>query len=239
MAKELRDPTPYSNHIHPIITTSVFHADLYRVQNPWADKSAACPEQHQSHCCVHKAFKYAVVFAVAVVFSALVAFSRPSLAGGKSFTQDLRLLQFSPSYREYIPAAAVDYLLELRHHHQHASSFNLTAIRASHPILGDVSDTAITALAQRTGWSVGYKDITGIGSSASVTIVAEGVASPAFPEPNKYVHPEYAALAAKVSAAELRSIVGNLSQTFTTRHYKSPIARSTCSLARIDDLYAN
>lgn len=202
---------------------------------PVADKSTAHPEQHQSRCRTHKAFKYAAVFAVAILFSALVAFSRPSLAGD----EDLRLLQFSPSYREYIPAATVDYLLELRHHHQDASSFNLTAIRASHPLLGGVSDTAITALAQRSGWSVGYKDITGIGSSASVTTdtpIAEAAASPPFPKPNKYAHQEYATLAAKVSAVELRSIVGNLSNNFATRHYRSPIARSTSSLARIDDM---
>ena len=162
-------------------------------------------------------------------------------ADRRPLTQDLRLLQFSPSYREYIPAAAVDYLLELRHH-QDASSFNLTAIRASHPLLRDVSDTAIAALAQRSGWSVGYKDVTGSDSSASVTIdspVAEAAAWPAFPEPNKNAHPEYAALVAKVSAAELRSIVDNLSQNFTTRHYKSSIARSTFSLARINNLHAN
>ena len=162
-------------------------------------------------------------------------------ADRRPLTQDLRLLQFSPSYREYIPAAALNYLLELRHH-QDASSFNLTAIRASHPLLRDVSDTAIAALAQRSGWSVGYKDVTGSDSSASVTIdspVAEAAAWPAFPEPNKNAHPEYAALVAKVSAAELRSIVDNLSQNFTTRHYKSSIARSTFSLARINNLHAN
>ena len=209
-----------------------------------ADQPAAHPEQHQSRCRAHRAFKYVAVFAVAVLFSAFVVFSRPSLAANAdtdAFTHDLRLLQFSPSYREYIPAAAVDYLLELRHH-QDASSFNLTVIRASHPLLSRVSDTAITALAQRSGWSVGYKDITGCDSFASVTAdspVGEGMALPTFPGPNKYAHPEYAALAAKVSAAELRSIVGSLSQNFTTRHYKCPTARSMCSLACINDLPAN
>ena len=206
------------------------------------DQPAAHPEQPQSRCRAHRAFKYVAVFAVAVLFSALVAFSRPSLdADADAFTHDLRLLQFSPSYREYIPAAAVDYLLELRHH-QDASSFNLAAIRASYPLLRGVSDTAITALAQRSGWSVGYKDITGSDSSASVTTdspVGQAMASPTFPKPNKYAHPEYEALAAKVSAAELRSIVGSLSQNFTTRHYKSPIARSMYSLARINDLHVN
>ena len=202
-----------------------------------ANQPTAHPEQHQSRYRAHKAFKYCSVFAIAVLFSALLAFSRPSpsLAEGDSFTQDLRLLQFSPSYREYIPAAAVDCLLELRHC-QDPSPFNLTAIRASHPLFGDVSDTAITALAQRSGWGVGYKDITGSDSSASITTdgpVAEKAALiPAFPGPNKYAHPEYASLAAKVSAAELRSIVGNLSQNFATRHYRSPIARGMYSLAR-------
>jgi hypothetical protein len=234
MAKELWIPASYTKNIQPInrddiITASVFHVVPNRVQNP--ELTSRHPEQQQSRCRAYKAFKYAVIFAVAVLFSALVAFSRRSFAANNS--EDLRLLQFSPSYREYIPAAAIDYLLELRHH-QDASSFNLTTIRASHPhpLLGGVSDTAITALAQRSGWSVGYKDITGIGSSALVTSdhpVAEAEALPTFPEPNKYAHPEYARLAAKVSAVELRKIVGNLSQTFTTRHYKSSIARSTCS----------
>ena len=176
------------------------------------------------------------IFAIAVLLSCLVAFSRSALTDGDSFTQELRLLQFSPSYREHIPAAAVDYLLELRHHQN--ARFNLTATRASHPLLEDVSDTAITALAQRFGWSVGYKDITSSHSSAS--IIADGLiaaASPQYSAPNKSAHPEYETLAAKVSAAELRSIVGNLSQHFATRYYKSYIARRTCLLAHIDPLY--
>lgn len=178
------------------------------------------------------------IFTVAVLLSGLVAFSRHASTDAESFTRDLRLLQFSPSYREYIPAAAVDYLLELRHH-QSAAPLDLTAIRASHPLLRDVSDTAITALAQQLGWSVGYKDITSSYSSAS--IITDGlIAAPSrYSTPNKSAHPEYEALAAKVSAAELRSIVGSLSQNFATRYYKSYNARRTCLLAHIYPLYTN
>lgn len=200
-----------------------------------ADQSAAHPEQPESRHRAHKALKYVAIFAVAILFSAVVAFSRD----GEFPTQDLRLLQFSPSYREYIPVTAVDYLLELRDH-QDAAPFNLTAIRASHSLLGGVSDTAITVLAQRSGWSVGYKDITSIHSSASIItddLVAETAALPKYPTPNRSAHPGYAALVAKVSASELRSIVGNLSQNFATRHYRCSTARRTCPLARMDTLY--
>lgn len=244
MAKESRNPVAYPNHVyhmkhdHVMTTRTFYPVQLFTrlAFKPVADRFTAHPQQPQTRCRAYKAFKYVAIFAVAVLFSALVAFSRRALTDTDPSTQDLRILQFSPSYREYIPAAAVDYLLELRDH-QDAAPLNPAAIRAPHPFLKDVSDTAITVLSQRSGWSVGYKDITSSHSSASIItdhLVAAAAASPSYSTPNRSAHPEYEALVAKVSAAELRSIVGNLSQNFATRYYKSPIARRTWFLAPVE-----
>ena len=169
----MQNPVPNPNHVYPMKHDHVMTARTFSFHKPSchsthvADRLAAHLGQPQNRCRAYIASKYVAIFALAVLLSGLVAFSRHASTNVESFTQDLRLLQFSPSYREYIPAAAVDYLLELRHR-QSAAPLSLTAIRASHPLLRDVSDTAITALAQRSGWGVGYKDITSSYSSASI-----------------------------------------------------------------------
>lgn len=147
-----------------------------------------------------------------------------------------RLLQFSPTHKEYVPVDALEFLLNLRDQPSALTS-NTTSdrytvaaeLRASHSFLASISDDAILSLATRRGYRVGYIDVT---DTEELTVTADSsqapiIASVPYKTPSKKDHPDVASLLEQVSAEELRYIVGNLSVGFKTRYYKSSNARGT------------
>ncbi|KAJ7155358.1 hypothetical protein C8R43DRAFT_999481 [Mycena crocata] len=137
---------------------------------------------------------------------------------------DARLIQFSDSHLEWINTDALDFLLELRHEEAIVSAEALKASEHA-ALLEGISDSAIETLVHQAGFAIGYRDVTEIDRPASLQ--AEAVVVPAYPTPSAAAHPEVTDLFAKISQAELRGIIGNLSTNFKTRYYRSSVARQS------------
>ncbi|CCA70750.1 related to aminopeptidase [Serendipita indica DSM 11827] len=183
--------------------------------------------------------------ALASLLSIVVFVVSPYIVQGTTIRalnpDNARLLRFSATHTEWISNTALEYLLEQRHQYLpgsretvgfvHTSSVNVDGLRnANKALLDGISDEAIRALAGREGFKVGYIDITETydgttNHDEAKTNEASRAALP-YSAVDPTAHPDYKALAAMVSAQELRNIVGNLSTTFPTRYYRSTNARA-------------
>ncbi|KDQ20484.1 hypothetical protein BOTBODRAFT_26505 [Botryobasidium botryosum FD-172 SS1] len=143
-----------------------------------------------------------------------------------------RLLQFGDNHREWVSVEAITLLESLRSFNG-ARPVSVEALRAANPVLSELSDLAISVIQRREGYRTlgpGYLDVTDAfteGKSYLKDVSADAVVVPTYPTPNPSAHPEIAGLLAKVSAAELKSIVTTLSTQFATRYYRSASARQS------------
>ena len=131
-----------------------------------------------------------------------------------SFTRQRRL-EFGPNHVEWVPEDAIEVL-----------QFDKGVVDlVSIPALQGMSEHAIAVLSGRQSrtFGPGYIDITESGLVGSVSGVAP---VPSYPTPDPSAHPEVDDLIAKVSAEELKSIVGNMTTNEPTRYFRSTAARS-------------
>jgi hypothetical protein len=164
----------------------------------------------------------------------------PCLRYGKSRTYgDSRLLRFSAAHQEWVPSAAIEYLLSMRDIVDDEGNWagvkpaGIDVMRLRDDgsgLLDGVSDDAIRALAGREGYRVGYLDVTD-SSDGDTTLLSpntgEELVNLPYDVVDPSVHPEYKDLIKMVSVDELKYIVGNLSTNFRTRHFRSLHARGT------------
>jgi hypothetical protein len=164
----------------------------------------------------------------------------PCLRYGKSRTYgDSRLLRFSTAHQEWVPSAAIEYLLSMRDIVDDEGNWagvkpagiDVMKLRGDGSgLLDGVSDDAIRALAGREGYRVGYLDVTD-SSDGDTSLLwpnpAEEVVNLPYDAVDPSVHPEYKDLIKMVSVDELKYIIGNLSTNFRTRHFRSLHARGT------------
>jgi Zn-dependent M28 family amino/carboxypeptidase len=143
-----------------------------------------------------------------------------------SFTRQRRL-EFGPNHVEWVPEDAIEVLQFDK------GVVDLVTI----PALQGMSEHAIAVLSGRQSrtFGPGYIDITESGLVGSVSGVAP---VPSYPTPDPSAHPEVDDLIAKVSAEELKFIVGNMTTNEPTRYFRSTAARkaSTWVQAYMQDI---
>ncbi|KAH7097454.1 hypothetical protein BKA62DRAFT_446111 [Auriculariales sp. MPI-PUGE-AT-0066] len=159
--------------------------------------------------------------------------------------QDIRLIKFGPGKNDTakLSIAALDALHETLHSAPSRSS--LLGLK-SDPLFKDVDHRVLNSLSRDGyGCGPGYIDMSdallpAYNSPAPVTSSSlipdlsadddsEPVEKVAFPSPNPTSYPEISSMLAQVDGASLTDFVKTLSTNFTTRYYRSSIARNSAT----------